>query len=93
MVPWAKAIEWGIAVSYQGQEYGPVNRYLMLAGCLDELSCWRFRAVTMWWKRRPRGSFGIPTRHRQQAGREGVLAVSGNPGMLYPLVGYPSWPF
>jgi uncharacterized iron-regulated membrane protein len=29
----AQAIEWGIAV-HQGQQYGPLNRYLMLTGCV-----------------------------------------------------------
>jgi len=31
--PAAKAIEWGVH-GHQGQEYGPVNRYIMLAGCI-----------------------------------------------------------
>ena len=56
--PAAKAIEWGIAV-HQGQEYGPLNRYLMLAGCLSVVLL-AVTSVTMWWKRRPKGSLGVP---------------------------------
>ena len=54
--PAAKAIEWGIAV-HQGQEYGPLNRYLMLAGCICVVLL-AVTSITMWWKRRPKGSLG-----------------------------------
>jgi PepSY-associated TM region len=49
--PRRKAIEWGIAV-HQGQEYGPVNRYIMLLGCIA-IVLMALSAITMWWKRRP----------------------------------------
>jgi uncharacterized iron-regulated membrane protein len=35
--PAAKAIEWGIAV-HQEQEYGALNRYVMLGGCIAGVS-------------------------------------------------------
>jgi uncharacterized iron-regulated membrane protein len=82
--PAAKAIEWGIAV-HQGQEYGPVNRYLMLAGCLGIIVL-AVSAPVMWWKRRPKGSFGLPPAAASRAAL-GVLAVMAIAGVLYPLVG------
>jgi uncharacterized iron-regulated membrane protein len=42
----AKAIEWGIAV-HQGQEYGWVNRYVMLLGCLAIVTL-AISSLTMW---------------------------------------------
>ena len=56
--PAAKTIEWGIAV-HQGQQYGPINRYLMLAGCIA-IVLLAISAVVMWWKRRPAGLLGAP---------------------------------
>ncbi len=81
----AKAIEWGIAV-HQGQEYGPVNRYVMLAGCLGIIVL-TISAPVMWWKRRPKGSFGMPPATASRRAAMGVLAVMAIAGMLYPLVG------
>jgi uncharacterized iron-regulated membrane protein len=83
--PAAKAIEWGIAV-HQGQQYGSVNRYVMLAGC-NAIVLLSITSVTMWWKRRPRGALGVPPRpDRPQAGRA-ILAMVLPLALLFPLVG------
>ena len=83
--PVGKAIEWGIAV-HQGQEYGAVNRYLMLAGCIA-IVLLAVSAFTMWWKRRPKGSLGIPSSPARSNAIRGLLAIMIVIGILFPLVG------
>lgn len=83
--PAAKAIEWGIAV-HQGQEYGPVNRYIMLAGCIA-IVLLVISAPMMWWKRRPKGSFGLPPAAGNRRAALTVMAIMAVSGVLYPLVG------
>jgi uncharacterized iron-regulated membrane protein len=83
--PAAKAIEWGIAV-HQGQEYGAVNRYVMLAGCIG-IVVLAISAPVMWWKRRPKGSFGLPPAAASRRAALSVLAVIAIAGTVYPLVG------
>ncbi len=41
----------------------------------------------MWWKRRPKGSFGMPPATASRRAALGVLAVMAIAGMLYPLIG------
>lgn len=81
----AKAIEWGIAV-HQGQEYGPLNRYLMLAGC-GAIVLLAISAVIMWWKRRPSGRLGVPPAPSDKRVAAGVLGSIAIIGVIYPLVG------
>jgi uncharacterized iron-regulated membrane protein len=83
--PAAKAIEWGIAV-HQGQEYGPLNRYLMLAGCLAIILL-AITSITMWWKRRPKGSLGLPSAPSDPRDARGLTIVMVIMGIIYPLVG------
>jgi len=83
--PAAKAIEWGIAV-HQGQEYGSVNRYVMLAGCIA-IVVLAISSVTMWWKRRPRGSLGVPPAPVEGRVFRGLVAIMVVVGLFYPLVG------
>ncbi|HEY2752498.1 PepSY domain-containing protein [Phenylobacterium sp.] len=83
--PAAKAIEWGVAV-HQGQEYGPANRYLMLAGCIT-IVLLAVSAVVMWWKRRPRGQLGVPPAPGDRRVAWAVLGVVAVVGVIYPLVG------
>ena len=78
-----KVIEWGIMV-HQGQQYGPVNRYLMLAGCIA-IVLLAVSAVTMWWKRRPRGALAAPTADRRSVWAVGAVVVVA--GIAFPLVG------
>ena len=83
--PAAKAIEWGIAV-HQGHEYGAVNRYVMLAGCIA-IVLLVISAPVMWWKRRPKGSFGLPPAAANRRAALTVMAIMAIAGVLYPLVG------
>lgn len=83
--PAAKAIEWGIAV-HQGAQYGPLNRYLMLAGCIA-IVLMAISAVMMWWKRRPKGRLGAPPAPQDKRAVYGVFGVVGVAGVVFPLVG------
>jgi uncharacterized iron-regulated membrane protein len=83
--PAAKAIEWGVAV-HQGQEYGPVNRYVMLAGCLA-IVLLSVTSVVMWWKRRPAGRLAVPPAPADRRGYMGLAAIVAPLAILYPLVG------
>ncbi|MBB5697840.1 PepSY-associated TM helix domain-containing protein [Sphingomonas yantingensis] len=76
----AQAIEWGIAV-HQGQQYGEVNRLVMLAGCAAILLL-VISAPVMWLKRRPKG-LGLPP---GRSGR-GLAALMAGAGLLFPLTG------
>lgn len=81
----AKAIEWGIAV-HQGQEYGGINRYIMLAGCIAIIVL-TISSATMWWKRRPRGSIGVPPAPDEPRALWIVAALVFPIAILFPLVG------
>jgi uncharacterized iron-regulated membrane protein len=85
----AKAFEWGIAV-HQGTQYGWINRYLMLGGCI---AIWLLviSGVLMWWKRRPpklsKGRIGAPDAPSGPRVRAAVLGIVLPLAILYPLTG------
>ena len=81
----AKGVEWGIAV-HQGQEYGPLNRYLMLAGCLA-IILQAVAALVMWLKRRAPGTFGFPPAPDSRGSALAFLILVVAIGVLFPLVG------
>lgn len=83
--PAAKAIEWGIAV-HQGQQFGLINKLVMLAGCV---AIWLLgiSAVVMWWKRRPKGRLAAPARPTSRGAYIGLLAIVVPLAVIYPLVG------
>lgn len=85
----AKAFEWGIAV-HAGRQYGWINRWIMLGGCI---SVWllAISAVVMWWKRRPpdlaRGRLGAPVAPVGPRARAAVVGIVLPLAILYPLTG------
>lgn len=85
----AKAFEWGIAV-HQGTQYGWINRYLMLGGCI---AVWllAISGLVMWWKRRPprrlRSGLGAPPAPPGPRVRAAVLGIVLPLAILYPLTG------
>lgn len=82
--PGAKAVEWGIA-THQGQQYGEVNRLLMLAACLCLLLLC-LTAPVLWWKRRQRGRLSAPPA-ATPAARRMVAGLMLFIGLLFPLTG------
>ena len=83
--PAAQVIEWGVA-THQGRQYGELNRWLMLAGCV---AIWvlALSGLAMWWLRRPRGRIGIPPRPTSPRTYL-VLALVVIPlALIFPLVG------
>lgn len=87
--PGAKAFEWGIAV-HQGQQYGQVNRLIMLFGCV---AIWvlSISGLMMWWKRRPpdlsKGRLGAPVAPPGPRVRTALFAIVLPLCILYPLTG------
>ena len=81
----SKAFEWGIAV-HQGQQYGWLNRIVMLSGCV---AIWLLAAsaMVMWWKRRPKGRLGAPSAPPGPRVRAAVLGIVLPLAVLYPLTG------
>ncbi|MBX9576351.1 MAG: PepSY domain-containing protein [Caulobacteraceae bacterium] len=81
----ARAFEWGIAV-HEGRQYGPINRWIMLAACV---SVWvlGISALTMWWTRRPKGRLGAPTAPPGPRVRAAVLGIVIPFCIVYPLTG------
>ena len=85
----ARAFEWGVAV-HQGTQYGWINRYLMLGGCI---AIWllSISGAVMWWKRRPprlsKGRLGAPVAPPGPRVRAAVLGIVLPLAVLYPLTG------
>ena len=82
--PGARAVEWGIA-THQGQQYGEVNRLLMLAGCICLLALC-FTAPLLWWKRCRDGRLAPPPPSTPRARRVVAVLMVGL-GILFPLTG------
>lgn len=81
----AQLVEWGIAV-HQGQQYGGVNRYLMLGACLAIIAL-AVTALTMWWKRRPKGRLGAPPLPQRKGAAHVALGAVAVIGVIFPLTG------
>lgn len=81
----ARAFEWGIAV-HQGTQYGQINRWIMLAGCV---AVWvlAISALVMWWKRRPRGRLAAPVAPPGPRAKVALTAIVLPLAIIYPLTG------
>ncbi len=81
----AKITEFGIQV-HMGTQMGLFNRMLMTAGCL--IIIWgAFAALVMWWKRRPKGTLGLPRRPVDVNRAKGIFAIAVVLGIAYPILG------
>lgn len=82
----ARAFEWGIAV-HQGMQYGEINRFIMLMGCIG-IWVMGISGGMMVWKRRPRGR-GItpPPAPPEGRGRAAVLGIVLPLAVIFPLTG------
>jgi uncharacterized iron-regulated membrane protein len=83
--PLGKALEWGINV-HMGQQFGLANQIVLLAACVG-IVLLAVSAGVMWWKRRPRGSLGVPPLPQDKRVLRGLLALLPIGGILFPLVG------
>lgn len=83
--PLAKSLEWGINV-HMGQEFGLANQLVLLAVCLA-IVILAVSAGTMWWKRRPKGSIGVPPLPSDRRVFRGLIAILLVGGIVFPLVG------
>jgi uncharacterized iron-regulated membrane protein len=80
-----RGLEWGINV-HLGNEYGTVNRVVLIVACAAILLLCLSGAV-MWWKRRPIGGIGVPPLPRHGRSVAGVFVLLCIGGMVFPLVG------
>ncbi|MFK3776748.1 PepSY-associated TM helix domain-containing protein [Agrobacterium sp. NPDC089420] len=83
--PLGKALEWGINV-HLGQQYGLANQMVLLAACIG-IVLLAVSAGVMWWKRRPKGSLGVPPLPQEKRVLHGLLAMLAIGGIIFPLVG------
>jgi uncharacterized iron-regulated membrane protein len=83
--PLGKALEWGINV-HLGQEFGLANQIVLLVACFG-IVLLAVSAGIMWWKRRPKGSLGIPPLPQEKRVLHGLLALLAIGGIIFPLVG------
>ena len=83
--PLGRVLEWGINV-HMGQQWGLANQLALLAVCVATVLLCVSSAV-MWWKRRPRGSLGVPPLPSDRRLLRGVVAILAVGGVIFPLVG------
>lgn len=83
--PLGKWLEWGISV-HMGQEFGLINQLVLLLACAG-IVLLAVSAAIMWWKRRPKGSLGVPPMPADRRVFRGLLAMLAVGGVLFPLVG------
>jgi uncharacterized iron-regulated membrane protein len=83
--PLAKTLEWGISV-HMGQEFGLANQLVLLAVCMA-IVLLAVSAGAMWWKRRPKGSIGVPPLPLDGRVFRGLIAILVAGGLVFPLVG------
>ncbi|NUT01551.1 MAG: PepSY domain-containing protein [Sphingomonas sp.] len=81
----SRVIEWGVS-THQGLEYAPINRWVMLAGCIGILLL-AASAPVLWWKRRDAGRLVRPPRPRDNRRIKVGTAVAAVLGVIYPLTG------
>ncbi len=83
--PLGKGLEWGINV-HMGQEFGLANQIILAIVCLAIILL-AVSAAIMWWKRRPKGSLGVPPMPQDRKVFRGLLALLIIGGIIFPLVG------
>jgi uncharacterized iron-regulated membrane protein len=83
--PLGKTLEWGINV-HLGQEFGLANQIVLTIVCLL-IVLLAVSAGVMWWKRRPRGSLGVPPLPADKRVLRGLIAMLAVGGVVFPLVG------
>lgn len=80
-----KVTEWGIGL-HTGRQFGRINQFVMLAGCLAIIGL-AISSLAMWWKRRPKGKLAAPARRKSERIAVTTLGVAVALGLIYPLLG------
>ncbi|WP_284776640.1 PepSY domain-containing protein [Agrobacterium sp. lyk4-40-TYG-31] len=83
--PLGKGLEWGINV-HMGQQYGLANQIILALACLG-IVLLAVSGGIMWWKRRPKGSLGVPPLPQEKRVLRGLIALLAIGGVIFPLVG------
>jgi len=83
--PLGRWLEWSISI-HMGQQFGLANQLVLLAVCVAIIPL-AVSAAVMWWKRRPKGSLGVPPLPTDPKVFRGLIAILVVGGILFPLVG------
>lgn len=83
--PVAKAVEWGV-MTHMGRQYGLLNQIANLLVCLVLVGA-TIAGLTLWWQRRPPGSFGAPQLRAGDRLPKTMRAMLVTLAVLFPLVG------
>jgi uncharacterized iron-regulated membrane protein len=83
--PMGKALEWGIN-THLGQQFGLANQIVLTLACLG-IVLLSVSGGIMWWKRRPKGSLGVPPMPQEKRVLRVLIALLAIGGILFPLVG------
>ena len=83
--PLGRWLEFGIN-THMGQQFGLANQILLVVVCLAIVML-AVSAGVMWWKRRPKGSLGVPPMPTDKRVFRGLLVILAIGGIIFPLVG------
>ncbi|MEJ8311392.1 PepSY-associated TM helix domain-containing protein [Agrobacterium larrymoorei] len=83
--PLGRGLEWGINV-HMGQQFGLANQIVLALACLAIILL-AVSGGVMWWKRRPKGSLGVPPMPQNRRTLYGLAAILAVGGVIFPLVG------
>ena len=83
--PLGRGLEWGINV-HMGQQFGLANQIVLSLACLAIILL-AVSGGVMWWKRRPKGSLGVPPMPQNKRTLYGLAAILAVGGVIFPLVG------
>lgn len=83
--PSGKLIEWG-TMTHMGRQYGVVNQIVGLFVCFCLIGTVS-AGLVLWWRRRPKGTFGAPQTSATDRIPPAVVMIIVGLGILFPLVG------
>ncbi|WPS85811.1 PepSY domain-containing protein [Brevibacillus halotolerans] len=81
----AKGITLGIAL-HEGRLFGVANQFIGLVGCLGLIGI-VVSSFIMWWKRKPEGKWGAPSKPKQAKVTKMIFFLIVIMGLCMPLVG------
>jgi len=77
--------EWGVQ-NHMGTQYGLFTRIVMTLGCVLTIVSF-VTSIILWWKRRPKGTTGLPKRQVRSSATIGVGIIALVLAVIYPLWG------